>query len=83
MAYIASGRTKPGDADWAAAHALAATSGAPLSIGPPHGVGRVVEQIDEEKQRLDVSVSVFGRATPLELDYGQVETLVLLQRSRY
>ena len=49
--------------------------GQPVKVidGPFSGFGAQIKEINEDKQKLKVEVSIFGRKTPVELDYTQVE----------
>jgi transcriptional antiterminator NusG len=56
-------------------HSIPYTIGETIKVidGPFNGFNGTVEKVNDEKRKLEVMVKIFGRKTPLELSFMQVE----------
>ncbi len=58
---------------WTAMYTNFAVEVVRVTDGPFNDFSGVVEQVNYEKNRIQVGVQILGRSTPVELDFGQVE----------
>lgn len=73
--YRITSRMEEGEKEPVMVHSFSEGDQIKVSEGPFSNFNGRVEHVDEEKQRLKVLVQIFGRDTPVELDFSQVEKL--------
>jgi len=69
------GRMEEGQNEPVMIHSFSEGDAIKVVDGPFSNFNGRVEQVDEEKKRLKVLVQIFGRDTPVELDFSQVEKI--------